>query len=73
MKINAHEMDIIDRVEKITLTDYQVRKFEDKGYVDPYNLMSAIEDLLNEVETLQEQIDNVKIALHHEGLDYLGW
>lgn len=73
MKLNEYDMNVISKAESITLIDYQVRKFEDEGYVDPYNLISALEDLLCEIENLQEKIDNVKYALHHEGLDYLGW
>ena len=73
MKLNKKEIEIIERVQEITLTDYGIKKIEEEGYIDTNNLIVALEDLLNETERLEEQIENYRYALHHEGLDYLGW
>ena len=73
MKLNERDLEIIKKVSEITFNDYQIKEIEDEGYIDPYNLIIALEDLLYEYNKQEEQIENVKQALYQEGLDYLGW
>ena len=73
MKLTERDIEILETVQEITFTDYDIKKIEKEGYIDPYNLISALEDLLCEYDKIEEKIENVKQALHHEGLDYLGW
>lgn len=73
MKLSKDDIETIEKVSKITLTNYEVKTIEDEGYIDPYNLINALEDLLCEVDNLEEKISDVKQALSREGLDYLRW
>ena len=63
MKINQDIFDILDKVQKITLTDYEIKWFDKEnkdGYIDIENLISAINDLLSEIGYLQELIEDMK-------------
>lgn len=73
MKLDEKDIAVIEKATEITLTDYEIKKIDNEGYIDPNNLVSAIDDLCMEVDYLEEKIRDVKNALHREGLDYLGW
>ena len=49
MKINEYNFDILNKVSKLTLTDYNVIWSDAEnieGYIDVYEIFSMLEDLL---------------------------
>jgi hypothetical protein len=63
MRIDESSFEILNKVSKITLTDYGIKWFDAEnidGYIDADNLMSAIEDLLVEIEYLNEKLEDAK-------------
>lgn len=63
MKVDETNFDILDRVSKMTLTDYEIKWFDKKnidGYIPAENLLSMIEDLLCEIDRLEEEIEDIK-------------
>lgn len=62
MKLDSYDLNILDKVEKITLTDYDIRKYPERneGYIDSDNLIVLIEDLLNEIDIRNEKIEDLE-------------
>ena len=50
-KLSNDELEIIKRVAKITLTDYEVKN----DFIPVENLLVAIKDLLLEIDRLEEE------------------
>lgn len=73
MKLTEKDIETLETIQGITFTDYDIKKIEKEGYIDPYNLITALEDLLYEYDKQTEQIENIKDVLRREGLEYLGW
>ena len=51
-KLEDRELEKINRVAKITLTDYELVN----NFISVENMMAAIEDLLSEIDNLEEKI-----------------
>lgn len=63
MKINQDIFDILDKVQKITLTDYRYFWSDAEnldGYVDSNTLFDMVCDLVCEVESMQELIEELR-------------
>jgi len=63
MRISEDEYWIIDKAEKITTTDYEIKWFDKDtfdGYIDDENLITIIDDLLSEIDYLNEKIDELQ-------------
>lgn len=63
MIINENNYDILDRVSKITMTDYDIRWFNAEnieGYIECNSMFNMIEDLLCELEHKEEESENYK-------------
>lgn len=63
MKVDESNYETLDKVSKITLTDYEIRWFDAEnidGYIDANNLFSMIEDLLSEIDKLEEENEDIK-------------
>lgn len=66
MIVNEYNYDILNKVSKITLTDYEIKWFNAEnieGYIDPEGLFCMIEDLLCEIEYLQEKYEDLEADL----------
>lgn len=66
MIINEYNYEILDRVHKITSTDYEIKWFNAEnieGYIDPEGLLCMIEDLLYEIDYLQEKYEDLEADL----------
>ena len=81
MIVDESNYEILERVSKLTLTDYEIRWFDKKniyGYIETDNLISMLEDLLCEIDTLEEKYkdleqdieDNYKRLTYEEQIDY---
>ena len=78
MKIDESSFEILNKVSKITLTDYGIKWFDAEnidGYIDADNLMSAIEDLLVEIDYLNEKLEDAKqpIEDYEDPYSYEAW
>ena len=63
MKVDESNFETLEKVSKITLTDYEIRWFDAEnidGYIDSSSLFDMVEDLLLEVERLNEEIEDMK-------------
>ena len=56
-KLNEKDLQIINKVSSITFTDYQI---DNQDYIEADNLVSAIIDLLYEVDYLKEKIEDIE-------------
>lgn len=66
MIINEYSFNILDKVSKLTLTDYEIKWFNAEnleGYIDAEGLFCMIEDLLIEIEELQEKYEHLESDL----------
>lgn len=66
MIVNEYNFDILNKVSKITLTDYEIKWFNAEnieGYIDPEGLFCMIENLLCEIEYLQEKYEDLEADL----------
>lgn len=63
MKIDENVFDIINKVHKITLTDYEIKWFDAEninGYIESDVLLNIIQDLICEIEHKEEEIEDIK-------------
>lgn len=63
MIINENNYNILDRVSKITMADYDIRWFDAEnieGYIECNSMFNMIEDLLCELEHKEEETENYK-------------
>lgn len=62
MKLDGYDLKVLDKVEKITFTDYSIKKYSERneGYIEHDKLMVAIEDLLCEIECLNQKIKDLE-------------
>ena len=81
MIVDETNYDIFKRVSDLTLTDYEIKWFnseEINGYIPAENLLSMIEDLLCEIDSLEEKYkdfekyveDNYRHLTYEEQIDY---
>ena len=81
MIVDESNFDILDRVSKMTLTDYEIRWFDEKninGYIESDSLLSMIEDLLCEIDSWEEKYkdfeqyveDNYRHLTYAEQINY---
>lgn len=81
MIVDESNFEILDRVSKLTLTDYDIKWFDRKniyGYIENDNLLSMLEDLLCEIDSLEEKYkdfeqyveDNYRHISYAEQIDY---
>lgn len=61
-KLPENELKIINKASDITITDYEVKN----GKISINNLISIIEDLLDEIDRREEKIEKLK----EESYDY---
>lgn len=61
-KLPENELKIINKASDITITDYEVKN----GKISINNLISIIEDLLDEIDRREEKIEELK----EESYDY---
>ena len=72
-KLSDEEMEIVKKVQKRTITEYDI----DNKYISVEHIMYMVEDLLNEVDRLEEELeeeiqdrkDNYKRISYEE----MGW
>lgn len=55
-KLNQNEIDLIKKVEKVTITDYEIKN----EFIPVSSMLSIIDDLLYEVNRLQEQVEDLE-------------
>ena len=63
MKVDESNYDLFQRVSKATGTDYDIKWFDAEdidGYIDADNVLAMLEDLLYELGSAQEMIDDIK-------------
>ncbi len=62
MNLDEYDLKVIEKVSKITITDYGVIKYPslNEGYIEHDDLIVLIENLLCEIDTLQEKIDDLE-------------
>jgi len=63
MIVDESNYETLDKVSKITLTDYEIRWFNAEnidGYIDSYALFSMVEDLLLEIDRLEEKYKDLE-------------
>ena len=63
MKIDENNYETIKKVESITLGDYNIYWKDAEnidGYIDSYDMFNMVSDLLCEVESLHELIQDMK-------------
>ena len=63
MIINENNYGILDRVSKITMTDYEIKWFNAEnieGYIECNSMFNMIEDLLCEIDHKEEESEIYK-------------
>lgn len=62
MKLDEIDLKILEKVEKITFSNYYIKKYPERneGYIEHDSLIVAIENLLSEIEHLNEKIRDLK-------------
>lgn len=66
MKVNESNYEILDRVSKITLNNYEIKWFNAEdidGYIETENLLTMVEYLLCELDALEEKYSDLKDQL----------
>lgn len=63
MRVDESNFETLERVSKVTLTDYDIKWFNSEnidGYISSDSLFSMVEDLLCEVGRLEEKKEDIK-------------
>lgn len=61
MKISVDNYDVFERVQNITMTDYEIvwKDAENiEGYIDEDGILAMLEDLILEIDRLKEQAED---------------
>lgn len=67
MKVDESTFETLERVSKITFTDYEIKWFDAEnidGYISSDSLFSMVEDLIYEIDRLQEEIEDMEQDIH---------
>ena len=63
MIVDESNFETLDKVSKITDTDYDIRWYDAeniKGYIDADEMLCMIDDLLYKIDSLQEKIYDIE-------------